>query len=136
MRLLFAEYDGAPLSGILCIGFGKTFTLWKRGWNGREGKRHPNERIPFEALKWAVQNGYEFCDYSTFDERMAETIQNGEPLSPEQERSRYCFITRFGGMPRFLQEPRLFLPNPFVQSAVMLFHTGLRKVRKGGRSPC
>ncbi|MDR3566739.1 MAG: GNAT family N-acetyltransferase [Syntrophobacteraceae bacterium] len=124
LRLFFAEHDGRVLSGLLCIAFGKTFTMWKRGWSGMEGEGRPNELITFEALKWAVLNGYDFCDYPAFDERMAMAIQNGLPLSPEQERSRYCFITRFGGMARFAGEPRQFYPNPLVRSAVMFFKRG------------
>ena len=134
VRLLFAEYEEKPLAGMICIGFGKTFTLWKRGWSGLEGRRHPNELLTWEALKRAAENGCDFCDYPDFDGRMAEAIQKGEELSPEQERSRYCFITRFGGMPRFMPEARIFFSNRFVRSAAMRGATGFGR-RRPGRAP-
>ncbi len=133
VRLIFAEYEGNPLAGMICITFGKTLTMWRRGWNGMEGERHPNELITCEALKLAAQNGFDFCDYMAFDEQIARAIQNGEPLSPEQERSLHCFISRFGGSPRFLPEPRMYFPNPFLQAAVMFLHTMM--ARRGGVSP-
>ena len=132
VRLIFAEYEGKPLAGMICIAFGKTLTMWRRGWNGVGGERHPNELITCEALKLAAQNGCDFCDYLAFDERIAMAIQNGEPLSPEQERSLHCFISRFGGSPRFLSEPRMYFPNPFLQSAVIFLHTMM--TRQGFKS--
>lgn len=131
IRLIFAHYDGKPLSGLICITFGKTFTLWKRGWNGMEGARHPNELITSEALKMAVQNGYDYCDYAAFDERMARAVQKGCQLSPEQERSRNCFIMHFGGMPRLLPQALLYFPNPFLQSAFSFFHKITGRGRRG-----
>ncbi|MGC8490552.1 MAG: lipid II:glycine glycyltransferase FemX [Syntrophobacteraceae bacterium] len=132
VRLTFAEHNGKPLSGLLCISFGKTLTLWKRGWNGMERGLHPNELITFEALKRAVREGYEFCDYSSFDKEMAAAMKNGEPFSPEQIRSRHCFITRFGGMPRILPQGHLLFANPFVRSAAMVLRR-VSRMRRTGR---
>lgn len=134
IRLLLADYGGKPLSGLICIAFGKTFSLWKRGWNGMEGSRHPNELITCEALKLAEQNGCDYCDYTAFDQPMAVKIQNGEPLSPEQEHSRHCFITRFGGMPRLLPEPLVYFPNPILQSAAGFLSTMRGNGREGGKA--
>ncbi len=119
VRLTFAEHNGQTLSGLLCISFGKTLTLWKRGWNGLGSGLHPNELITFETLERAVRKGYDFCDYSSFDKEMAAAVKNGEPFSPEQTRSRHCFITRFGGMPRILPRGHLLFANPFVRSAAL-----------------
>lgn len=132
VRLTFAEHNGKPLSGLLAISFGKTLTLWKRGWNGMESGLHPNELITFEALQWAVREGYDFCDYSSFDKEMAAAMKNGEPFSPEQIRSRHCFITHFGGMPRILPQGHLLFANPFVRSAAMI----LRRVSRMRGTGC
>jgi hypothetical protein len=119
IRLFLAEYEGKPLSGIACIPFGKTFTMWKRGWNGMEAERHPNDLITSEVLKIAAQEGYDICDYSEFDVRLAATIQKGERLTAGQARSRYGFIAHFGGKPRFLADAYLYLPNPYLRWIVM-----------------
>ncbi|MGC9195923.1 MAG: lipid II:glycine glycyltransferase FemX [Syntrophobacteraceae bacterium] len=133
IRLFLAEYEGKPLSGITCIPFGKTFTLWKRGWNGMEAERHPNDLLTSEVLKIAAQEGYDICDYSEFDEQMARAIQTGEPLTARQSRSRYGFIAHFGGMPRFLAPAHLYLPNPCLRSTTMTLCRWITILRAGLR---
>ncbi len=135
IRLFIAECNGNPVCGLICIAFGKTFTMWKRGWSGAEDERHPNELITGEALRMAAEEGFDLCDYSEFDEKMAMAIRNREPLTTAQERSRHSFITRFGGMPRLLPASRLYLPNSLAQAAVRLGYKLAGKKRLGGSSP-
>jgi hypothetical protein len=115
LRLFFADYGSKTLAGSLCIAFGKTFTLWKKGWTSTESQRHPNELLAYEVLKWACLNGYEFADFSAFDKRMAITLIRGEALTQEQARTRYMFLVKFGGSPRLLPPARLYLPNSWMR---------------------
>jgi hypothetical protein len=119
-RLYFSEYEGNPLTGYLDIAFGKTLTQWKKGWNSTEGQRNPNDVSTHEALKWACANGYEFYDFCAFDKEMALAMIHGEPLSEEQQRSRYMFFTRFGGFPRLLPQSRVYFPSKLVRLAYRL----------------
>jgi peptidoglycan pentaglycine glycine transferase (the first glycine) len=117
IRLSFVEFEGKPLTGQLCLGFGKTLCLWRKGWTCTEGQRNPNDLSIYETLRWACQAGYEFCDFSAFDRSMAISILTGKPLSIEQERSRHMFHLRFGGSPRLLPKARIYFPNVVFKSA-------------------
>lgn len=133
IRLFLAEYEGKPVCGITCIPFGKTFTLWKRGWDGTEAKRHPNDLITSEVLKIAAREGYDFCDYSEFDEQMALAVEEGEPLTAGQACSRHGFIAHFGGKPRFLAQVLLYLPNPYLRSVTFTLYRWMTVLRSGLR---
>lgn len=128
IRLFFAEYEAKPLAGLLCITFGKTFTLWKKGWTSTEGHRHPNDLAHYEALKWASLSGYRFGDFTAFDKQMAIAMLSGKALSPEQERTRHMFSARFGGSPRLLPEARVYFPNPLIRLAYRVFF--YKKIRQ------
>jgi peptidoglycan pentaglycine glycine transferase (the first glycine) len=131
IRLFFAEYEGKPLTGQIYIAFGKTVALWKKGWTCTESQRRPNDLSMYEALKWASRGGYQFCDFSAFGKQMAIAMLSGEPLSPEQERSRHMFHVRFGGSPRLLPEARVYFPNPLIRSAYrVLFYKKIRQAEE------
>lgn len=135
IRLFFAEYEGKPLTGLLCISFGSTFTQWKRGWTSSEARLHPNDLITYEALKWANLNGHQSCDFAAFDRRMAVSILNGEPLSQEQERSRHWFTMCFGGRPQLLPASRVYFPNPLIRAAYrVLFYKKIRREENNDRT--
>jgi len=128
IRLFFSEFEGTPVTGQICIGFGKTVTLWKKGWSCTESQRNPNDLSIYEALKWASREGYQFCDFSAFGRQMAIAMLNGEPLSSEQEHSRHMFHVRFGGNPRLLPEARIYFPNPMIRSIYRVyFHEKMRQ---------
>jgi hypothetical protein len=127
-RLFFADYEGIPIAGHICVVFGHTVTFWKRGWNLTEGKRYPNDFLAYEGLKWASSSGYQFADFCAFDERMAVAMMRREPLTREQMRSRYLFITRLGGSPRLLPEARVYFPNPLFRLAYRLMFC--KKIRQ------
>jgi hypothetical protein len=131
IRLFFAEYEGKPLTGYLDIAFGKTLTQWKKGWTSTESQRNPNDLITYEALKWGSEGGYQFYDFSAFDRQMGIAMLNGEPLTAEQERSRYMFFTRFGGSPRLLPKARVYFPNSIIRFAYgVFFHKKIRQAEQ------
>jgi len=134
VRLFFATYENQPLAGYVCIIFGQTVSLWKKGWTSTEGRRYPNDLITYEVLKWASSTGYQFCDFCSLDKRMAIAMLSGNPLSPEQERSRHMFNLRFGAGPRLLPEARVYLPNPLIRLAYrVIFHKKIRQAEENYR---
>jgi hypothetical protein len=120
IRLTFAECERRPLAGLITILFGRTVSLWKRGWSSLEAERHPNELLIYEALRWSNSNGYHLADFCALDIGIALNMLRGKPLTSDQERSRHTFHIRFGGSPRLLPEAEIYLPNPIVRGAYRL----------------
>jgi CelD/BcsL family acetyltransferase involved in cellulose biosynthesis len=134
-RLTFAEWEGKPLAGQIDICFGQTVTQWKKGWSSSEAKRFPNDLLTHQALQWATANGFQFFDFAAFDRSMAIRMLNGEPLTPEQEKSRYIFLARMGGTPRLLPEAQIYLPNSVIRMAYRtLFRNKIRKAKAKSRT--
>jgi len=128
VRLTFAEWEGKPLAGQVDICFGQTVTQWKKGWSSSEAKRFPNDLLTYRALQWATSSGFQFVDFPGFDRSMALAILNGESLTPEQEKSRYIFLVRMGGSPRFLPEARVYFANLiFRLSYRVIFNKEIRQ---------
>lgn len=131
VRLFFAEYEGAPLSGLFYIVFGDRVSLWKRGWSSEESNRHPNDLGVYEGLRWASSNGYRLFDFCALDKGIAKAMLKGEALSPSQERSRHLFHIRFGGRPCLLPHARVHFPNPIFRFAYrVIFYRKLRARRQ------
>jgi len=128
IRLAFAECEGKPLAGLLCILFGQTVNLWKKGWTSSDGQRHPNELLTYEMLRWANSSGYQLADFCAVDVGIAHRMLRGEALSPEQENSRHSFNIRFGGSPQLLPQARVYFPNPLLRLAYRVFF--YRKIRQ------
>ncbi|MFZ0631601.1 MAG: GNAT family N-acetyltransferase [Acidobacteriaceae bacterium] len=112
VQIFLAEYEGRVVAGLLAILFGETVTLWKVGAAPPDKEVKPNDLMYHEAIRWAHQQGYRQCDFAAFDRRMALAILNGESLSEEQQRTRFLFLTRFGGRPSLLPSAQVFFPNP------------------------
>jgi lipid II:glycine glycyltransferase (peptidoglycan interpeptide bridge formation enzyme) len=121
LRLTFAEINGTAVSGLLCIGFGDRLTLWKKGWNDNHCDKHPNELLTYEALEWAREKGYKFCDFCAMDRQIAEEILQGKQLSMEQMASRHFFNIGFGGVPAILPAAHVWLGNYVVRKCYGLF---------------
>jgi hypothetical protein len=117
VRVYFSQYCGNAITGLIDIGFGKTVTQWKKGWNSTESQRNPNDLSTYAALQWAVQRRYEFYDFAAMDRRIAIAMLKGEPLTEAQQQSRCMFFTRFGGRPVILPESRVYFPNRMARLA-------------------
>ncbi|MGA7521090.1 MAG: GNAT family N-acetyltransferase [Acidobacteriaceae bacterium] len=116
IRLFLAEYQGKVLAGLLAIVFGETATLWKVGAAPPDRELKPNDYMYYQAIRWAHESGCRRCDFAAFDHRMALSILAGEPLSEEQQHTRYLFLTRFGGRPSLLPNAQIYFPNPLLRA--------------------
>jgi hypothetical protein len=128
LRLTFAECKGETVAGAICLSFGETVTIWKKGWNGCAGEFRPNELLHYDAIRWANARGHKFFDFAGLDKHTAHALINGMPLTEEQKAGRDFFHLRFGGRPRLLPEALVFFSNPFLRSAYKVF--ALRMSRK------
>ncbi|HEX4308667.1 MAG TPA: GNAT family N-acetyltransferase [Acidobacteriaceae bacterium] len=111
IRLHVVEGDGGPVAGQLDVLFGKTLTLWKKGWNGEAKKLSPNDVCMYECIRWATRAGYSRCDFASFERKMAEAMVAGQTLTEEQTQSRYVNFFRTGGRPMLLPRAQVWLPN-------------------------
>lgn len=111
IRLFLAEHAGRIVAGLLAILFGEIATLWKVGAAPPDKELKPNDGMYYHAIRWAHEQGYQLCDFAAFDRRMALDILHEETLSEEQQRTRYLFLTRFGGRPRLLPSAQVYFPN-------------------------
>ena len=133
-RVSLVEYEGKPIAGDVCIMFGQTFTIYKKGWDSFKGNPNPNDFLWYEELKWASSRGYQYCDFVGFDMQMAIAMLRGEPTSEEQRRSRYEFFIHFGGKPRLLPEARVYFPNPAIRLAYsVIFYKKIQRAKEKRR---
>ena len=131
VRLFFVEHKGTPIVGELCIAFGKTFTLWKTGWNASEGQYHPTEFSVDQVLRQACSNGnYKLCDFSSFDRGVAHKMLRGDSRDGLQLSGRDMFHVRFGGFPRLLPQARAYIPNAVLRFACRTFESIRRPTRE------
>jgi peptidoglycan pentaglycine glycine transferase (the first glycine) len=124
IRLFLAEHEGRIVAGLLAIVFGATATLWKVGAAPPDKELKPNDSMYHHAIRWAHENGCRHCDFAAFDRRMALSIIAGEPLSEEHLRSRFLFLTRFGGRPLLLPGAQIYFPNSLAR---VLYRTRYRR---------
>jgi lipid II:glycine glycyltransferase (peptidoglycan interpeptide bridge formation enzyme) len=116
-RIFIAEYDGRPVAGMLAMTFGDT-VLYKRGaWSGEEGKRRPNEVMHWEAIRWAISNGYAFYDFDGIEPHVARAVLDGEKIPGEAVESVTRFKLGFGGDVLLLPETSTYLPNRVLRYA-------------------
>ncbi len=131
IRLTFAEHQGQIVAGLLCICFGQTVSVWKKGWTSLDRKLFANDLLTYETLEWANYRGYQIADFAAFDVEVAIRLGKGEPPSPKPGISRHMFNMRFGGRAVLLPEARVFLPNPAIRSAChVVFHGKLARARE------
>jgi len=71
IRLTFAEHEGRTLGGLICILFGQTASLYKKGWDSSDRRLHPNELLTYEMLEWANAKRYRIADFTALDTGIA-----------------------------------------------------------------
>jgi hypothetical protein len=115
VEMSFAGRDGRDVAGRLNLLFGQRATQWKKGWDGSNPGWHANELLADQALEWAHQQGYRWCDYIAMNRLTAEHLLAGRPTGETIARSRDMFNLRLGGQPRLLPRAQLLLPNPMLR---------------------
>lgn len=97
IKLLIAEYEGKPITGLLLIPFGDTVIAKILGWSGEYPDLRPNDAVFWNAIKWSKSNGYRYFDFEGIDKKGAQAILNGESLPDELRHSPDFFKLGYGG---------------------------------------
>ncbi|MDX1748403.1 MAG: GNAT family N-acetyltransferase, partial [Halobacteriales archaeon] len=114
-RIFLAEHDGRPIAGMLAIAFGDT-VVYKRGaWSGQGGKLRPNEAMHWEAIRWAIGEGYSRYDFDGIELDAAQAALAGEKLPRSAVNSVSRFKLGFGGDAVLLPEASVHVPNRLLR---------------------
>ena len=112
-----AQESQEIVAGLLCLGFGRHFILWKKGWSGSHGDKRPNEVLTYAGLAAACQAGYAVADFASLQLDIARTLLDGGTLSAEQRSTRHFFNLKFGGQPKILPGAHLFFRSRILRAA-------------------
>lgn len=111
ISLIFAEYQGIPVSALLLVSFGDTVIPKILGWSGEHGKRRPNDAVFWAAIQWAKDHGYRYFDMEGIDREGAELILSGQSLPEELRRTPDFFKLGYGGRVSVYPRSYYFIPS-------------------------
>jgi lipid II:glycine glycyltransferase (peptidoglycan interpeptide bridge formation enzyme) len=114
IRLLMAEYDGSPISGLLLITFGDTVIAKILGWSGRHPDLRPNDALFWNAIQWSKLQGFHYFDFEGINVNGAKTILAGQSLPSELQHSPDFLKLGYGGQVVLYPAAFEMLPNPLV----------------------
>lgn len=63
IRLIFAEYEGEPISAVLPIKYGNKVWYLYGGSTNKHRNLMPNYLLQFEMMKWGIQTGCDIYDF-------------------------------------------------------------------------
>lgn len=108
VRLIFAEYEGQPISAVFPIKYGNKVWYLYGGSSNKHRNLMPNYLLQFEMMKWGIQNN---CDI--YDFRGVTGI-----LSPDHpQRGIYVFKKGFNGDIIELVNELTIVFDPFINFA-------------------
>ncbi len=82
---IIAYHDGEPIGAISTLLFKKTIYDWYAGSFVKDRDKHPNDLLPWIAMKWGIERGYEIFDF-------------GGAGKPTQKYGVRDFKMKFGGV--------------------------------------
>lgn len=117
MRMTFAVCQGEPVAAVLDVRFGKRFTTFKKGWNGKHGKHKPNVILTHDSMSKAHELGCTCFDFAGLWRPLAEALLAEKPLTPELENHYDAYKLGFGGVPKLLPPTMIYCRNPLFRLA-------------------
>jgi len=129
IHLLIAEYKGEAVSGQLAVPFGDTVINKMSVWNGRHGKRRPNEALQWAAIRWAKAQGYRYYDFEGIKPAAATALINEEPLPDSVKQTVTSFKLGFGGQAMLFSGAYDYLYNPLFRWAFTEIFSRVRNRR-------
>ncbi len=111
VEVFLTEYQGAPVSAQLTIGFGDSVFTKNSGWSGKHSTLGPNHVLEWTTIQWAKASGFRVYDLEGIDPRAAQMILNGQRLPPEMTRQPFFWKLGFGGEVVMFPGPYVYIPN-------------------------
>lgn len=114
-RLTFAICRGEVVAGALDLIFGKRYTEWKKGWDGRHADMNPNVLLTYNSMRKARDLGCTCFDFGAMARPLAEALLGLQPLTEAQMKHYDFFKSGFGGRPQLLPPAMIYFPNPLLR---------------------
>jgi lipid II:glycine glycyltransferase (peptidoglycan interpeptide bridge formation enzyme) len=77
IAMFLARFEGKPIAGALCMGFGPRLTYVYGASSNERRNVMPNHIMQWHMIRWAKQQGYAIYDF-----RGVSPVRNGEPVEP------------------------------------------------------
>jgi peptidoglycan pentaglycine glycine transferase (the first glycine) len=77
IAMFLARFQGTPIAGALCMGFGRRLTYVYGASSNEHRNVMPNHLMQWHMIRWAKEQGY-----SIYDFRGVSPVRNGEPVEP------------------------------------------------------
>jgi len=130
IKMFVVEIAGEPLSALLVIAFGNIVTCWRMGWSGKQPALYPNEAMHWAAIQWAKSQGYRYFDFGGISRELAKWVLAGGTTRVTQAYKANYFKLGFGGQPRLLAEPLVYIHNPLLRRAWPLLSVSMARFRR------
>jgi len=116
VHFFFAFLGEEPVSSLMAFTAGKWVRSWKVGWSGAHPKKHPNEVLEWEVIKWARKSGYTKFDFVWIERECAESLIAGRDIPDTPYKGVDHFKLGFGGKPLLLPLPVSTVFNPALRA--------------------
>ncbi len=107
IRLIFAEYEGKPISAVLPIKYGNKVWYLYGGSSNEHRNLMPNYLLQFEMMKWGLETNCDIYDFRGVSGIMAEN---------HPQRGIYIFKKGFNGDIIELVDEMYIVYNPLVNA--------------------
>jgi lipid II:glycine glycyltransferase (peptidoglycan interpeptide bridge formation enzyme) len=134
-HFFFAFLGEEPVSSHIVFTIGSWVRCWKVGWSGAHPKKHPNEVLEWEVIKWAKKSGYTKFDFVWIERECAESLIAGRDIPDTPYKGVDHFKLGFGGKPVLLPLPVSTVFNPVLRALLYSekFHKLLYSIKGGVR---
>jgi peptidoglycan pentaglycine glycine transferase (the first glycine) len=75
IAMFLARFEGKPIAGALCMGFGPRLTYVYGASSNEHRNVMPNHLMQWHMIRWAKERGYGIYDF-----RGVSPVRNGEPV--------------------------------------------------------
>jgi peptidoglycan pentaglycine glycine transferase (the first glycine) len=75
IAMFLARFEGQPIAGALCMGFGPRLTYVYGASSNEHRNVMPNHLMQWHMIRWAKEHGYAIYDF-----RGVSPVRNGEPV--------------------------------------------------------
>jgi peptidoglycan pentaglycine glycine transferase (the first glycine) len=75
IAMFLARFEGAPIAGAICMGFGQRITYVYGASSNEHRKVMPNHLMQWQMIRWAKEHGYAIYDF-----RGVSPVRDGVPV--------------------------------------------------------